>query len=1042
LDETEPSLYYLKDKAGQLQAVPGFRFETFVELYKLKNQLSQPETKPAFALEQMSITGRAAGDRAELVVRLKVRTDEERWVRVPLRLDQAVLSEPAAYEGKGKQFVHYPPGGEGYVAWLDGQGERAHQLTLKVLVPLVELGGATRLKLFLPRTTTTELKLTVPLASAVATVTEGRLSAAAGDKATELTVLGAAGDFELSWRAPEAKTSEPTAALEVVGAILARIDGRTVDAEATLNVRSYGEPFDRFRVRLPRDAELVPRAGGSYTVTAWEPAKQATDRIVEVRLARPTAGPVEVQLASRHRYDVTKSEQWLELNGFEVAEASRQWGHVAVAVVGDWHVLWGPLRGMRRVDQWPESLRYEDVVAAYEYFAQPASLTARLVARKSHIGVEPEYLLQIDPEQVKLEAKLRYTVRGAKAFKLDVRLDDWQLDAVEPDYLVAADAVTVSPGKVLSIPLQQPSTGQLELTLRAHQPITAGAGKLSVSLPQPQANSLGPAAVVVVPADNLELVPDSEAMAGLARQQVRPSMPLPERQQAPLFYRGETSKAVFAASLAVHPRSIGVEVTSQVALDGKTAQVEQKLSYAIGYEPLDRLVLDVPRRLTPDKLTFQLGGQALAPVVLADSPDDSSPRRTAVTLSKSYLGACELTVKYACDAAAASGTRSEVQVPLVMPAEGNLLANRLLVTGPPEMSVRAADKTWTPVVEESHRSRLVLSSVERAKTAALAVTVQDRTTAARTTIDRLWMQTVLTDPERQDRAVFRVETDQKELQLSIPAGAAQGSVVLSVDGQAVTPQVAGPGLLSFPLLKSSREHQIDLRYYFPTPSSPRGLLTLEIPRIGSGVWIRRLYWQVALPRNEFVLLTPDGFTREYVWGWNDYFWGRQPLLEQGELESWAGAARETPVTDDSNRYLFSALGTVESCSLRTASRTSIVLLASGVALLAGLLLIHVPVVRRPSSLLLASVALFCAGALYPEPMLLLAQAAALGIALAILAGMVQLALTRRRRGYGPLKPVLEKGSTQVYRTSAANAGQASTQSAPRVVPPASLEWDV
>jgi hypothetical protein len=1052
VEATEPSLYYLKDKAGQLQAVPGFSFETFVELYKLKNQLSQPEVKPAFALEQMAITGSATGDRAELNVRLKIHTDEDRWIRVPLRLDQAVLIAPPEYEGKGRQFLHYQAGGEGYVAWIDGQAERQHQLTLKLLVPLVQLGGSNRLKLFLPRTTMGEMKITVPTAEAMATASAGRLSTAPATPAgTELTVVGAAGEFELAWRPPEAKTAERTAALEVVGAILARIDGRTVDAEATLNVRSYGEPFERFRVRLPRDAELVPRASGSYTVAPWEPARSTAkpsteppaERIIEVRLARPTAGPVEVRIASRHRYDVTKGDQWLELNGFEVVEASRQWGHLAVAVVGDWHVLWGPNRGMRRVDQWPESLRYDDVVAGYEYFAQPASLTARLVQRKSHIGVEPEYLLLVDPDQVKLEAKLRYTVRGAKAFKLDVQLGPWQIDAVEPDYLVAADAVTVNAGRMLSIPLQQPTTGQVELTLRAHQALAPDAGKLSVSLPQPQANSLGPAALVVVPADNLELVPDNSAMAGLARQQVRPSIALPERQQTPLFYRGETSKAVFAAALVVRPRSIRVEVNSQIGLDGKMAQVEQKLNYTIGYEPLDRLVLDVPRGLNPEKLAFQWGGQSLPPVVLGESSAESRAVRTAVTLPKSCLGPCELTVKFAVETPTPAGGRTEqIRVPLVVPAEGNLQGHKLWVSGPPEMTVRAADKSWTEVVEESQRSRLTLSSTARTDLASLAVTVQDRTTAATTIVDRLWVQTLLTDPDRQDRAVFRVTSTERELQLGLPAGAAQGSVVLYVDGEAVTPHVAGPGLLSFALAPTTREHLVDVRYYYSTPQANRGALALEMPRLGGNAWIRRLYWQLILPRNEHVLATPAGFTRECVWGWNEFFWDRRPLLEQSELEAWVGAAHETPAPEESNRYLFSAMGRVETCEFRTAARTTIVLLASGAALFVGLLLIHVPAVRHPSSLLVLALVVCCVGALYPEPMLLLAQAAGLGIALAIVTGLVQLGLARRRRRFEPLKPALEKGSTQSYRTASPSPGPASTQSAPRAAPPASLEWDV
>ena len=58
--------------------------------------------------------------------------------------------------------------------------------------------------------------------------------------------------------------------LEVSGAILERIDGRQIDAEAILNVRSYGGPFDRFHVRLPPRRAQRQRALG-YTIVPADP---------------------------------------------------------------------------------------------------------------------------------------------------------------------------------------------------------------------------------------------------------------------------------------------------------------------------------------------------------------------------------------------------------------------------------------------------------------------------------------------------------------------------------------------------------------------------------------------------------------------------------------------------------------------------------------------------------------------------------------------------------------------------------------------------
>ena len=245
------------------------------------------------------------------------------------------------------------------------------------------------------------------------------------------------------------------AVLEAVGAIASRIDSRGINEEATLSVKSYGAAFDRFRVRLPPEAVLVPGAAAAYTVVPVEQSDPAAprQRLVEVRLAKKTSGPVEVRLASARGCDPAQAGQWFDLAGFEVVGAARQWGSIAVTAVGDWQVLWGPSRGVRQVDQLPELLRRKDVAAGFDYFAQPCSLTARLVAKKTRINVEPEYLLLVDADQVRLEAKLKYAVRGAKTFALDVALPGWELDEVGPENLVAVDGVASSGAGFYSIPL-------------------------------------------------------------------------------------------------------------------------------------------------------------------------------------------------------------------------------------------------------------------------------------------------------------------------------------------------------------------------------------------------------------------------------------------------------------------------------------------------------------------------------------------------------------------------------------------------------------
>ena len=321
--------------------------------------------------------------------------------------------------------------------------------------------------------------------------------------------------------------------------------------------------------------------------------------MVEVQFAKRTVGPVEVRLSTKHASrHAARSDNWLELAGFEFPEAARQWGTIAVSVAGDWQVLWGASRGVRQVDQLPEALRRKDVTAGFEYFAQPSSLMARLVPRKTRIGVEPEYVVLVDSDQVRLEARLRYTVRGAKVFAVEIAMPDWQIDEVGPESVVAIDGVpTGTPGPLLSLPLVSPTIGQFEVRLKAHRPLPAEAKSLSLALPQPQASAPAAAVVAVLPADNVEILPDSQATTGLLRQQAAVPLELPPRQQEPLFYRSDAPKAVFAAELRRHRQKITAGVTSRVTMDPAAVRVEQKIAYSIAYEPTDYFLLEVPREL-------------------------------------------------------------------------------------------------------------------------------------------------------------------------------------------------------------------------------------------------------------------------------------------------------------------------------------------------------------------------------------------------------------------------------------------------------------
>jgi hypothetical protein len=279
VEEVRPSVYYLPDKQGNLQAVLDFNYEDFIELYKLKQRLAKREALPRYSIQRMSINGTAGSENAELTIQFQIMVRDADWTRVPLRLDQGLLREPAEYQGPGEHFVHFDGNGDGYVSWIRGKKEGLHEITLKMLVPLSPAGEERKLRIFTPRAAVSEMKLKIPEPGAVGTVSEGATllpPSAAEQDGTLFTALGLGGEFQLAWHKAEAKIAEVPAVLEAAGNILIRLDSQGIISEATLSVHSYASPFDRFVVRLPTDAEFSPSSAPGYSILPLEGKRKRT----------------------------------------------------------------------------------------------------------------------------------------------------------------------------------------------------------------------------------------------------------------------------------------------------------------------------------------------------------------------------------------------------------------------------------------------------------------------------------------------------------------------------------------------------------------------------------------------------------------------------------------------------------------------------------------------------------------------------------------------------------------------------------------------
>ncbi|MDZ4819053.1 MAG: hypothetical protein SGJ20_08780 [Planctomycetota bacterium] len=1037
VQQIQPEVTYrLYDKDGVLVPVPGMTLEEFTELYQLKKQLKQPRQAPGASIQQLTVTGEVSGSNVDLQVQVQLRLSEAGWTRIPLGLGSAALQPGAEYKGEGEHVLQFDKASGEYVVLIRGEKQSEHQLNLKLVAPLVAVSNATRLVLQLPSAVSSKLTLDVPgtateISSSGKTVPD--LTKIAGDR-SRISTLGVSGPFHLQWSTSDKLTARLPTLLEANGLCLLKIDGRSVTSEMTLTVRSFGAEFDSFRVKLPKGAVST---GGKQPGVTISPIANTTPPEVKVTLDQPTTGPVDVKLVTERAYDVTKEDEILELAGFEVegAELYRQGGQIALVVVGDWQVLWDKRARVRQIDEPAEALKRKDLLAAFEYVGQPFTLNARIVPRKTRVIVDPEYVFLVDATETRLQARLKYAVRGAKVFDFELEMPGWTIEEIGPANVVDSPMLVAGDESRIQLPLIQPTVGDVEITLTARRAHPANASQLELAMPYLLADTVNPATVAIVPADNIELTTRVEELVDMSAQRPVTSIALPERQQAPLFFRAERSQSKYVGSVAEYRQKVSVQVGSAIQVRSRDLLIEQKLNYEVLYEPLDRITLIVPRNLDRPTQTIEasLDGQKLTPLVIAED-DSTNTLRMQLVLSKPRIGALQLDLQYVLPLESLQPAAMQVvDLPLCMPLEGRLTANTATLTVEPGLNVLVRGDAWTKRVKSDAptSNQLQLLTSARETTLPLSVSIQEQKVYGKTVVECGWVQTELLGDVRQERAVFQVDTREPQVQLRLPEQVSTADFEILLDQVRQFPDIDEDRQVTIQLANSATtgpQHTIELRYQYLNHESDTGLVTLNAPTFTGDVWMRKMYWQLIVPRDEHLIWSANSLTPEYRWNWKGVGFGRTDLKDQPQLEALVGAVKRNPIPEATNPYLFSSFGSKGTYEVRIARRGTVVFLPSLILLVATLVLIYVPVVQRPITALIAILLLGAASIAFPEPALLVLQASIIGVVLSLLAVLLYRFLRRPARpGVAPVSTVSRSSILSHRSTEALNrAGTAES----------------
>lgn len=966
--------------------------------------------------------------------------------------------------------------------------ELRHELTLSLRFPLVRLGDEEqRLRISFPPSVSSQFVLTVPLEEAVATVTQGALLDSfqpPDGGSTRFSILGLKSDFDISWRKKRVEPIEDRPILYVEKAsIIVRMESKSTLFDATLPIHSPTGSFDKVRIRLPQGSVFDQEgtetftSGGNYSLRLlpeeergiWGPPSNNESEpppVVEVQFPRKTSGPVEVRIKAVQQFGTEKPGSWRNLTGFEVIGAERQHGFLSIGIPTDMKPKWNPIRGIRRIDL-PHGIAPEGIDARFEFFSQPFSLRGQIVSPQTRINVKPEYQIVLNKGNATMTANFSFVVHGSKAEKLAVRLFDWQWTGdIKPTNLVDLESVDQDPSGLLTIPLRAPTDGAFEIELKAHRVLPAeddpSRRHLTVRLPQPVADWIDPATFVVVPADNIEVLPvmsesktvasdvDSEKSedvpekiepaskeetprtVGLTRRGRR-SLPLrielPIRQQDPLIYVTESNDAIFVADILSHEQEIKAEIQTNVRLFDSKEQITQIISYDVAYEPVHRLFLNVPGSLDEgERLRVMLDGKQLElrdVASLSETGLSDTGTRKRITLPEAMIGKFQLIVYYSVPPIhVEAGMTTPTTFSFVRPVDIPEVPHQVDMIVPQGFHVelyRETNRAWKASDPNARGvtgrtvSETGFTTTQPTDRLSLLVSVADRDALGTTVVERAWLQTWLNDSIRWDHGVYRISSERDAVSLWLPSTVGKDrKIVVHRDRVPVPVKLSPKGELTVPLTDDQKRRPFFLEVWYQIPADASG--RMELPHFSDETLVRCKYWQIILPQNRHIIDVPSGWAPEYQWSRIGLFWGRVPSVRMEEIGLYPETTEEVPISSEANQYLFSSLNPPDQSSLMIVDRSVIVLFASSISLLIGLILIYFPQTRYAGALLGLGIALIAMVSYQPTPVLLMLQASSLGVLIALGAGYVYRIVYRDEQWIVPASPDWSEDTTpsEVY----------------------------
>ncbi len=1014
-----PDVFFLPDAAGKLRRILGYRYEDFLKAWQGSSVRQSELGRPKYVLSELSGTLKASGDavRANFTIDVDLQTDE--WVKVPLKLSSLIVDE-AKVERDSSEFVAYDSALQCYTAWLKGKPGEKRRIVLAGAFAVSRDGDEKQLELDAPAAAKSSIEIVAETAVEIDGPAAALVSSSAESKNEVAThIEGLKQSVTLRWGPQSDRRKSEAHAFEATTDMTVNVDPGRLSYDAVVSLKAIGKPIDRVRIKLPPGSSVSAPAGSdSYDLSTIRDDKSA-GTIVEVRFHKPAKNstiPLSIRLAS----GAAETPGTMQAPPIEVLDAFRQRGNLAIRVNEQLHAHFEP---HGRVDQievadLPEGLRGRNYLAAFTTAGTNWALGIHTQRRQRKIRVTPSYAMQLGGQGALLDVALDYQIAGGHTFDLRVSLHGWELTEQPIESGGAIDLVEqhVTPEQVLIMPLKDANVQQVRAKFSLRR--EAGLGAHELPLPEILDATVLPGPLTVTTDETWRATAEIDKCVGISLAPPSPSKPSepsavaePVKPQTSLSLQTFLPQSRLAIDVAQREQLITVKSSVSGRLEGDLLKAEQRLEYEIAFQPASELGLTVSTELLANEgLELLLDGKSLSPsavdilpsaAVSAGNGDGSL--RLVVRFAQPLQGKLTFSVRTAIPLNAAHLVgKTNVSIPLAQPDQAaNTTASISAPPGTAHISLAGDENagSWTvepaaqsPSIQRpSNATIFAATSAKPVQELLLRLNAPSSGGARELNVESTWAQTWVAGGERQDRIVYRLLTDARKLEITVPGEFGDGAVEATVNGSAAqTQHLNGTTFaVELPATEGSRVVVLELRRRLPQPLTSWDELTADFPTIRDASQKSPFIWQLVLPAPFAALGTPQGFSAEYTLGWAGGFWGRHATQTQVELEHWTGAATRPAPSAALNQYVFTAFDMPSQVQLTVVRRLWMILLGGLAALAVGLALLYTNVARSGAFWLALCIASAILLAAYPEAAVGLVQAVVIGAVFTLVSALTR-----------------------------------------------------